>query len=770
MSDLVEVSVRSLAEYVFRGGSIDAGFRTGATLAEGTKAHRAIQQTYKETDLKEAYVRGDVEYEGIVYRIDGRCDGLLFDEAGDGVATVEEIKSTGGSVTLLTEQSHPVHWAQAQCYAYLYAKAEKLERMRVRLTYVHRQTEERKSFERMLTRGELDAFVRMLVKAYDPHARQRLAYARDREAGIRELPFPFPSYRQGQRHFAGAVYKSIADRKRLFARAPTGTGKTISTLFPAVKAIGEKLLRRFFYTTAKTTTRAAAEDALALMRASGLCLRSVTITAKEKICFKEETRCEKLYCEYADGYYDRINAALYDLWSRETAITRDVIEAYARKHRVCPFEFSLDAAYEADAVVCDYNYVFDPRVSLKRLFEEEKRHTAVLVDEAHNLVDRAREMYSGELTKAPFLELKRQTKAGSGSRTLHEAAKAVNEAFIALRKSCGEGGGGLIVLEAIPPALVPLLESFASAAEAALLAGDAAADRQLLTDMYYTVQHFIRTAESFDERSLVYVQVERSDVRIKLLCVDPSGMLRLMGKGYRSLVYFSATLSPIPYYRDTLGGDEDDYATAIPSPFRSEQLDVLLLPVSTRYRDRGRSKARIAAMLRRVTDERPGNYLVFFPSYDYMNEVAELFLGAGWDGEALVQQAGMSEEERDSFLAAFRAGAEKTIVGFAVMGGVFAEGIDLAGDRLTGVVIVGVGLPQFGGERELIRRYFDDTGRNGFDYAYKFPGMNKVLQAGGRLIRTESDSGTLVLVDDRFMQPDYYALLPEEWKPVTTMR
>ncbi|TMV48072.1 ATP-dependent DNA helicase [Paenibacillus mesophilus] len=764
MPDIVEISVRPLVEYVFRGGSIESGFRTGSPLTEGTKAHRSIQQTYKETDRKEAYVEADVEYGDIVYRLEGRCDGLLFN--GDEV-TVEEIKSTAGQLELITEETYPVHWAQAQCYAYMYAKADGKDHMTIRLTYVHRKSEEQKRFERTLTYAELEAFVLMLLQAYDPYARLQLRHAEERGRSIKELPFPFEAYRQGQRKFAGAVYKSIAEQKRLFARAPTGTGKTISTLFPAVKAIGEGVLRRLFYLTAKTTTRTLAEEAFALMRSKGLRLRCVTLTAKEKICFKEETRCQKEFCEFADGYYDRINGALSDLWSGETAINREVIEAYARKHRVCPFEFSLDAAYAADAVICDYNYVYDPRISLKRLLDEQKRQTAVLIDEAHNLVDRGRDMYSAELIKSPFLELKRQTKARS--RALYDTVKAVNDAFITLRKKNMEQSGVLLPEEE-PQTFIPLLEAFSAEAEAELLGAPEGEYRQLLTDTYYAAQHFIRTAGYYDEKYISFAEFERSEVRMKLLCVDPSGMLRLMGKGYRSQVYFSATLSPISYYRDMLGGEADDYTIAIPSPFRKEQLDVLLLPVSTRYRDRERSKEPIAAMLHQAARERPGNYLVFFPSYEYMNEVYSRFAETEFPGDVLVQQGGMSEEERESFLASFRSGAERTLLGFAVMGGVFSEGVDLTGDRLTGVVVVGVGLPQFGRERDWIRQYFDGTGRNGFDYAYKYPGMNKVLQAGGRLIRTEQDRGTLVLVDDRFLQPDYNALLPEEWKPATILR
>ncbi|MFC3769761.1 ATP-dependent DNA helicase [Paenibacillus sp. GCM10012303] len=757
---IVYISVRALVEYAYLGGSIEAGFQSGAPLTEGTKAHRVIQHTYKETDRKEVYVQGEIPYGGLVFQLDGRCDGLLGGE--DGTYTIDEIKSTSRDLELIGEDTHPVHWAQALCYAYLYAQAEQLGHMRVRLTYIHRKTEEQKRFERSAGFEELESFVRGLVETYAPYAVLQTDHARRRDRSIKELAFPFESYRQGQRNFAAAVYKSIADKKRLFARAPTGTGKTISTLFPSVKAIGEGLLQRFFYVTAKTTTRTAAEEAFAFMRSKGLHMRCVTLTAKEKICFKEETICHKDHCEYADGYYDRIQGAILDLLSEQNAITREVIETYARKHRVCPFEYSLDAAYAADAVICDYNYVYDPRIALKRLFEEQRRRTAVLVDEAHNLVDRGREMYSAALTKAPFLELKRLAKGLSPA--LHDAAKAVNNAFIQLRKEHAEQKHA--VFQEAPILLLPLLESFAGIAEAELAGPSSAELRPLLTDTYYAVQSFIRTFGYYDEKYITYALFERSDVTVKLFCLDPSGLLRQMGKGYRSHVSFSATLAPLAYYRDMLGGDADDYTMAIPSPFHKEQLDVLLLPLSTRYRDRERSYAPIANLLHRVTRERAGNYLVFFPSYEYMNEVVARFAEREPAGPVLVQSGGMSEEERDAFLGAFREDAELPTTGFAVMGGVFSEGIDLTGDRLTGVVIVGVGLPQLGLERDLIKRYFDETGKSGFDYAYKFPGMNKVLQAGGRLIRTETDRGTLVLVDDRFLQPGYRVMLPDEWKPV----
>ncbi|WP_438444963.1 ATP-dependent DNA helicase [Gorillibacterium sp. sgz5001074] len=773
MAETVQLSVRGLAEYACRGGSIEAGFRLPGSMAEGTKIHKGIQAAYPEPDRSEVFVQGELEQEGILFRLEGRCDGIRYGgEASSGepgLVTVEEIKSTSGDLRLIEEDSFPAHWAQAVCYAYLFSRSEGLDRMGIRLLYVQADSGEERRFERTAGAEELERQVRALLSAYVPYARLQLRHAERRTASIKALPFPYGSYRPGQRHLAGAVYKTAAEGRRLFARAPTGTGKTISTLFPAVKAIGEDQLRRVFYLTARTTTRAAAEEALARMEEHGLRLRSVTLTAKEKICFQEEVRCTSEACPYADGYYDRINGALLDMLERETRMTRGVVERYARKHRVCPFEMSLDAAYAADAVIGDYNYVYDPRIALKRLWEEDKRRTAVLVDEAHNLADRAREMYSAELAKGPFLALQRLFKGRS--EPLYRAAKAVNGFFIALRKE-QDGRQGIPPRKEAPSELLPLLEEFVLQAERELAAGNPGGDgegAELLQDVYYAAQNFIRIAGLYDERYVTYAEEENRELRLKLFCLDPSHLLRQTSKGYRAQIFFSATLSPLGFYRELLGGDAEDYTVSIPSPFRKEQLQVRLLPLSTRYRDREATYTPIAALLQERVRLDGGNLMVFFPSYEYMKEVHTRFMERVTAAQVLLQEPGMAEEERDRFLGEFRADAERPVIGFAVMGGIFSEGIDLAGDRLTGVVVVGVGLPQLGTERNLIKDYYDSIGKSGFEYAYVYPGMNKVLQAGGRLIRTEEDRGTLVLVDDRFRQPGYLQLLPEEWKPLDIM-
>ncbi|MBO7748392.1 ATP-dependent DNA helicase, partial [Paenibacillus sp. MWE-103] len=461
MKAKIQLSVRALVEYAHRGGDIESGFRTAAALTEGTKAHQRVQKGYGEGDEREVYVSKEIVMDDLLFVVDGRCDGLL---AEDGEVVVDEIKSTSGRLPEGEAETYPVHWAQARCYAAIIAGDRGLAAVTVQLTYVQVQSEGERRFRQRWTREELARFLDEMLRAYYASALQQAEHAEARDASVKALPFPFEAYRSGQRKLAGAVYQSIADGHKLFAKAPTGIGKTMSTIFPAVKAIGEGVLQRVLYLTAKTSARVAAESAFALLREKGLRLQSVTLTAKEKICFQEEVRCGKEHCPFADGYYDRINEALLDLRGNETLITREVVEAYARKHRVCPFEFSLDAAYGADAIIGDYNHAFDPRVNLKRMFDEQKRRTAVLVDEAHNLVDRARDMYSAELFKSAFLDVQRATKGALPG--VHRAAKAVNEHLLAQRKRIGERQREAVA--ELPEALVALAEAFVAEAERAL--------------------------------------------------------------------------------------------------------------------------------------------------------------------------------------------------------------------------------------------------------------------------------------------------------------
>ncbi|WP_339220427.1 ATP-dependent DNA helicase [Paenibacillus sp. FSL W7-1332] len=757
MPHTIQISVRPLVEYVFRSGSITSGFRTATSLTEGTRAHQQVQRDYGENDQKEVQLEVEIPYEDLLFVVEGRCDGLIHEEER---IMIDEIKSTSGDLGVITEHTYPIHWAQAQMYAYMYAKQHEIPKMAVRLTYFQVPSGERKQFVQEWSLDQLESFVLEVVAAYAPYANLLREHGERRDLSIRELKFPFPAYREGQRKLAGAVYKSIGEGRRLFAKAPTGIGKTISTLFPSVKAIGEGLLSRIFYLTAKTITRTTAEEAMARMERQGLCMHTVTLTAKDKICFREAEGCSQMGCAFSEGYYDRINGAILDLLSNETLITRPVIEEYARKHTVCPFEFSLDAAYAADAVICDYNYVFDPRVSFKRMPEDVKKRSVLLIDEAHNLVDRARGMFSAELNKSAFLELQRAYKESNPA--LYNAAKRVNNRFKVLRKVSEEEER--IVGSQQPEMMVELLEDFSLQAEAELMTGKSGDEADALLECYFAVQGYLRISKLYDDRFVTYAEMSQSEVFLKLFCLDPSYLLQQAGKNYRSSVFFSATLMPLGYYRDMLGAEEEDYSLSIPSPFSSEQLDVRIMPLSTRFKDRERNREAIVRMLSALVQEKPVNTLIFLPSYPYMQDIHEAFARMNPGARTLLQGHGMSEEEREAFLNAFQADAEDPLIGFAVMGGIFSEGIDLKGERLSSVVVIGVGLPQLSFENDIIKDYFDRTGKRGYDYAYVYPGMNKVLQAGGRLIRSEQDSGTLTLVDDRFLNRQYGMLLPEEWR------
>jgi DNA excision repair protein ERCC-2 len=757
----IKIPVRALAEYVYSSGSIESGFRSASSFTEGSRIHREVQKTYQDSDQSEVLLKTEIHHEGLLFVIEGRCDGLLHSVD---TVTIDEIKSTSASLEYINEDSHPVHWAQADCYAYMYLQDSELEAINVQLTYVQKSSGELKQFIKTRSREQLDSFMRHMIASFAPYARMRKEHEIARNQSIKELSFPFTKYRKGQRQLAGSVYKSIQDGQTLFASAPTGIGKTISTIFPSIKAIGEGLIQKVFYLTAKTTTRETGEEAFGLMESRGLNMNVVSITAKDKVCFTGEGKCSKEFCEFADGYYDRINDAILDILANENGMNRVCIEKYALKHKVCPFEFSLDLAYTADAVICDYNYIFDPKVSLKRLFDEQKRQSVLLVDEAHNLVDRGRDMFSSELEKAPFLDLKREYKVRN--KRLFESSKQINDYFIKIRKQANQEK--ILEFRELLTDLNDLIAEFIEHAEKELLQVDSE-DSSVLLETYFACQNWMRISNLFDERYILYAEIVKNEVKIKQFCLDPSYLIRQAGKYFKSKVFFSATLSPISYFKDMLGCEEGNYVAMIPSPFSSEQTEIFIQPLSTRFHDREKSIEPIIKTLSNLVRAKPGNYLIFFPSYQYLNSTAEEWSVFAPDIQTIIQGTGMGDDQRTAFLESFQPNNPDSLVGFAVLGGIFSEGIDLKGDRLNGVIVVGVGLPQIGFERDLIKRHFAATGKNGYDYAYVYPGMNKVLQAGGRLIRSETDSGTIILIDDRYLHNKYQNLLPDEWRIFSTI-
>ena len=852
----VRVSVRGLVEFILRQGDIDnrhQGVHEDA-MQEGSRIHRMIQRRMGsdyQAEVPLQYMFYTKEYRLVV---EGRADGII--DNGESIMVDE-------------------HVAQAKCYAYMYALRKEADQaylrieadqkdlpqyrreIQIRMTYCNIETEKIRYFYEDYTFEELEKWFTELLAAYRKWSDYSWEWRKLRQKSIEQLQFPY-SYRAGQRELVTYVYQTIYHRKKLFLEAPTGVGKTISVFFPAIKAMGRDMGERIFYLTAKTITRTVADDTLELLRQGGLKFKSVVLTAKEKICFMEQTECNPEHCPYAKGHYDRINDAVYDLLTHEDRFSREKIEEYAVKHQVCPFEFCLDMSLFADGIIGDYNYLFDPHVYLKRFFGDGSSHSYLfLIDEAHNLLERGREMYSASLIKEDFLKLKREIQATlmsemeeksrkkqlSGQLTLEmtletsaaETAEitkinndsyfneAFNETETPLTAKKNRSGSSILFREGYGEKLMQRLEkcnkellklkrdcesacvvdSIDGFTNALMRLYSTMSDylgeqeqqkipvRESILDFYFEVSHFLDIYERVDSNYVKYTMLqEDGSFLLKLFCVNPRENLKeCMGRG-RSSILFSATFLPIQYYKELLGGDQEDYEVYAKSVFDKEKRALFIAnDVTSKYTRRTDDEyVRIAKYIAEIVKNRHGNYMLFFPSYSFMRRVYELYFTnyRSEEVECIQQQEFMSEADRENFLAYFRntgaGGAdiqmeaqlrdlihmeieeeEHTLIGFCVLGGIFGEGIDLKNDSLIGVIIVGTGFPQVCYERELVKRYFDEQGESGFDYAYRYPGMNKVLQAAGRVIRTENDIGIIALLDERFLQLSYRRMFPREW-------
>jgi DNA excision repair protein ERCC-2 len=750
---LITVPVRELVEFVCRTGDL-AGrgdFISSTRALEGTRGHQRIQKARPEGYEKEVSLVHVVEGDGFRLEIKGRIDGVM---RGTEPVWLEEIKTIAGAWDGTPDL---LHWAQGKIYAAIFAGREQLPRVEVRLTYLELDSDHVTTFRETFSAADLREFFDRISGEYARWIGEWLRWCDARDESGRGLKFPFAQYRPGQRQLAVAAYKTLARGGRLFAEAPTGIGKTISVLFPAVKALGEGKFEKIFYLTAKTSGRAAAEKAIADLRLAGLHLRALTLTAKDKICFGEKKPCDATQCPFARGYYDRVKAAVREALEHES-LTREAIEAVARRHEVCPFELSLDCALWADVIVCDFNHVFDPSAKLRRFFEEGPGEYAFLVDEAHNLVDRGREMFSAGLHSGQLASVRKslEHEVPSCAGTLKKAETALWKFAEAAGESSRE----------LPVKFISSLENFLVEAERWLARNQPAPFRDALLELYFETHRFLRTAEGFDENYVVICESSQSDgSRVRLFCLDPSRLLAQGLEQGRAAVLFSGTLSPLDYFCRVLGGAPGDAVLQVPTPFPHENLCVLVEDdIRTDFKSREASVEAVADSVAAFVGARAGNYLVFFPSYRYLDAVLPRVQARLGDAQILFQRGNMSDAERTEFLAAFHTEHTQSLVGFAVMGGVFGEGIDLVGERLIGAVVVGVGLPQLCLERDLIRQLFDSRSEDGFAFAYRFPGINRVAQAAGRVIRSETDRGAVLLIDARFREPNYAALLPAHWQ------
>jgi len=769
----IKISVRNLVEFIFREGDIDN--RHGQSVSPeamlaGSRMHRRIQKRmgsdyHAEVPLK--LVIGEENYDLV---LEGRADGIQITSESEreidyssnfNSMTIEEdmkvvIDEIKGVYLKLEQLAEPVrvHKAQAMCYAYIFALQHDIERIGIQMTYVNLDTEEIKYFHEDFTFAALEEWFDDLIRAYKKWSDFQYAWRILRQESIQKLQFPFP-YRKGQKELAAGVYRTIKRKKNLFIQAPTGVGKTISTVFPAVKAVGENLGDRIFYLTAKTITGTVAREAFELLRKGGYQAKIIQITAKEKLCMCDEMECNPVHCPY-------VNDAVFQLLLQEDVFSREVLLEQAGKYQVCPFEMSLDVASWVDDIICDYNYVFDPNVYLKRFFAEGIRGDYIfLVDEAHNLVERSREMYSAEIYKEDFLAVKKIVKRYRPG--LEQQFNHCNRILLEYKRECEK----YKVYDNIGNLMFYLMK-LASELDEFLQRSTEFPERKEVSEFYFGLRNFINMYERVDEHYVIYTEhMEDERFKMKLYCVDPSLNLQECIDRGNSAIFFSATFLPIQYYKNLLSTKKDNYAVYAETAFSEEQSLLLMgSDVSSRYTRRNQSEfERIAQYIQKTGLAKKGNYMVFFPSYKMMQQVYEVFQELdGGTVDGIIQEPGMNEEKREEFLAEFLAEREKTLIAFCVMGGIFGEGIDLKKEQLIGAIIVGTGLPQISNEREILMDYYEKRMGEGFDYAYRYPGMNKVLQAAGRVIRTIDDVGVIELLDERFLQSDYRNLFPKEWE------
>ncbi len=809
---MIKISVRNLVEFIFKTGDINTGLGMGQdvkAMQEGTKIHRMLQKEagecyHAEVPLKmliERQTDNNIDYQ---IQLEGRADGIIYDwdkeDESNKMASsnicIDEIKTMQSDINILKEPIY-VHKAQAMCYGAMYLTQNHLESIDIRLTYCNSQTREIKQYTERFTAKDLMNWFNDVIEKFSKWMDFLLKHKQLRQSSIVHLQFPY-DYRPGQRNLVVSVYKTIEQKRNLYIQASTGVGKTLSTIFPTVAAMGQGYVDKIFYLTSKTITRTVAQDTYKLLQENGLYIKTVTITAKEKICFGGKCTCNPSECPYAKGHFDRINDAVYNIIVENNFIDRECIEKYAMKYQVCPFEMELDISNWCDSIICDYNYVFDPSVALKRYFSDgAKGDYAFLVDEAHNLVDRARQMYSAVLVKEEFLKIKRILNTVSYGKPVVRYLEKCNKELLMLKRQCDTYCilSGVESLGRLPEYLSCLTAELALFFEKY----KTYSEKDTLLEFYFHVKFFMFIYDKLDNKYEIYTEHdEHGDFCIRLFCVDPSNNIAQCLDMGRSTIFFSATLLPINYFKEMLSGEVSDYAVYAESSFDDNNRCVVVASdVSSRYVKRNDTEyQKICAYIYDTITAHNGKYMVYFPSYSYMNEVTILYerlypvhrlqfeeseqMNFNTNGNEstientklhlVVQESYMKEAQKEWFLKLFDKGDYKgSLVGFCVIGGAFSEGIDLREESLIGVIIVGTGLPMICRQRNILKEYFDNMGKDGFSYAYLYPGMNKVLQAAGRVIRTASDKGIIELLDNRLLRSEYRNLYPKEWKQVYTI-
>ncbi len=755
----IELSVHQLVDFLLRTGDIDNRVFNRSSQTEGSRLHSVYQSSQGKNYISEYPLRQTFLIDDIEITLQGRADGII--KKGENDYVIDEIKTTVIELEEFREENLAWHLGQAQCYAYMFAHALKLEHIGVRLTYIKQGKNSKKLVDEYhYVFSELENIVYGYLDQYMEfyHVVMRLNEARN--ASIEKINFPFKNYRLGQKELSKRIYETTKNKGKLFIEAPTGIGKTMSAIYPSIKYLLEDDQSKIFYLTAKATGKENAHKALEILKEQGLNISDVIITAKEKICFCKGKACNPEECPFAKGYYNKIKDIIKESIIRYDDFDYETITYIATKYNVCPFELELDLSLFSDVIICDYNYVFDPISYMKRYFDEDSTHYQILVDEAHNLVDRSRDMYSAFISKDMFLKAKEGQK-GIPSRKIKNALARINKIFIYYEDTYEKG---TTKVEDFCEETYKEFNHFVTVYQEVSKEDHKSISKEL-TDFYIEINQFLKISELISDNFLLYIDKTDKSIGLKIYCLDASRFLAGTSARVNSTVFFSATLSPIPYYVDVLGGkvDKDD-SVILDSPFPRENLKLLVAPkISVRYRNREKSYQEVANYLKTFISSKVGNYFVYLPSYEYLNNILPL-LNLKENAELFIQEKDMTEVQKKDYISHFQEVSDHSKVGLAIIGGAFGEGIDLVGDSLIGVAIVGVGLPKINFESNEIVEHYKDSEINGFNYAYTYPGMNKVMQAVGRLIRTETDRGVALLIDERYMWNDYKALFKKEWR------
>lgn len=770
------LSVHDIVDVLLRKGHLDNRIFNQSSMQEGTRLHALYQREQEDGYFSEYPLHMTFRQEEYVYNVSGKADGVIFNEKGN-TATVEEIKTTVAELDEFIHDHGQWHLGQAMFYAYMLAVEKNLPRVEVLMTYLKQQNYKiSKQIRQSYSRKELETFVLDLILRYTRFEKKVQRFKKERNDSCKGLAFPFSDFRDGQKKMMDFVSKAAEEQKKVFIEAPTGIGKTISVLYPNLLLFGEGKLDRIFYLTSKNSIKTVAMNTMELFHQKEAKVKAIEFTSKEHICFNDKKgHCNPDECPFARHYYDKLFDSIFDALELYDTLSRKNIESICYQREMCPFQFQLDLSQFCDVLVMDCTYVYDyhDRLGLNE-GALSKTRACLLVDECHNLPDRVRDMYSIEIPFSLFKD--------ALSLVGYQELSVLNQDIRAMLKeledlptemeSDEEKKERIHILEKIPETFLDSLYDFSEDMKYILKKYPLLVSDDLL-DFFYQVNslYYLGNLINDEEHSasfLTYLHLDNEGnlYSIRIANLNSRGIIRQYSEFFTSVVYFSATLSPKDYYIDLLGGkkDEDDFLF-LPSPFPKENRKVFVdYRLSLRYRDRDQTLFHVFSLCKAAIEGKKGNYFIFCPSFEYQERLNDFFLQDPIeDSDVILQGRSMSENKRDEFLSCFDGNNTKTTIGLLVLGGVFSEGIDLLGDRLIGAIVISVGIPQVSFERNHIKKYYDEEneGQKGFSYAYVYPGINRILQAAGRVIRSEHDKGFILFIDSRFCQSQYQQVFEE---------